>query len=323
MKRQSRILVVDDDPTSREAMALMLGAGRIDEVSVAESGEEALEMLDIGDDGKNAEPRFDAIVLDILMPGIDGIETCAAIRRTRGYRDIPIVLVTGLSEAESLNQAFVAGANDYLTKPVRGVELLARIRSAMRLKRELDRRRAREAELKDTNRELRLAIAPDYFDETNGLPSRAIFRLYAQQAAETDRKHGLLAFQIHDFDRYGSEAGEEAAGELSRAVAGALRSMQAPLDWTLASYGGGLFLAIAPGAARTELVEIGQQAKSAIAEMRMPHGNSADADFVRISVAAALGRGTELLILPSELIRSLELPFAAELQEARVLETYR
>ena len=96
---------------------------------------------------QRARRRVDLILLDIVMPEIDGIEACARIRSDLRYADIPIIMVTSLGDMDSLANAFVAGANDYITKPVNRVELLARVRSALKLKAELERRQAREREL--------------------------------------------------------------------------------------------------------------------------------------------------------------------------------
>src|SRR5580704_17749673 len=78
---------------------------------------------------------------------MDGVEVCARIRNHQRYADLPIIMVTSVDDMDTLSNAFVAGANDYVTKPVNRMELIARVRAALRLKAELDRRQAREREL--------------------------------------------------------------------------------------------------------------------------------------------------------------------------------
>src|SRR6218665_1372172 len=171
MSATSRILIVDDDESLGAAVSLVFQAGGFGEVVHTAFPEDAYALLGLDEDGtsgETAEPRFDVILLDLLMPGIDGIEACARIRMTRRYRDVPILMFSGLNEIESLNQAFIAGANDFLSKPVKNIELLARVRSAMQLKRELDRRRAREAELLKTARGDR-PIGADIIDDNTRL----------------------------------------------------------------------------------------------------------------------------------------------------------
>src|SRR5579863_4562994 len=141
-----RILVVDDSEDSRDLTeGALLSAGYTDIVTVS-SGWEALKILDVG---RNTEdkPSVDVALLDIVMPEMDGVEACARIRNDARYADLPIIMVTALSDMDSLANAFVAGATDYVTKPVNRIELVARVRAALRLKAELDRRLAREREL--------------------------------------------------------------------------------------------------------------------------------------------------------------------------------
>ena len=123
----------------------LLSAGYTDIVTAA-SGWEALKILDVGRTTEEA-PAVDVVLLDIVMPEMDGVEACARIRNDARYADMPIIMVTSLDDMDSLANAFVAGATDYITKPVNRVELVARVRAALRLKQELDRRLAREREL--------------------------------------------------------------------------------------------------------------------------------------------------------------------------------
>lgn len=306
MTSVSNILVVDDDDESREATALILNAGGFEDVVMARSAEDAYALLDLAADDEDEPPRFDVILLDIMMPEIDGIEACARIRTTRRYRDIPILMVSGMRNVESLNQAFVAGAHDYITKPINRMELLARVRSALRLKRELDRRRARESELRSDNRELRLTSAPDYFDEVTKLPSRSAFQLLVQIAADADRPCGLIALLVDELGLYRSEMGDDATHALIVSASTAVSAVAAPLNWALCSYGDGLFLILAPGADRDAMERIADAARANIAALHLPHGNSAERDEVRLRAMAAGAQGTALLGLPATLISAIE-----------------
>lgn len=306
MKQAARILVVDDDSESRSAIELVLNAGDFDQVTLTDSADGAFALLDLENDDELVPPVFDVVLLDVMMPGADGIEACARIRNTRRYRDTPILIVSGLRETEALNQAFLAGAHDYITKPLNRMELLARVRSAMRLKRELDRRRAREADLRNSNRELRLTTAPDYFDTNTLLPSRAAFQFLVQNAADTDRAFGMLAFLIHDFALYRTAQGDAAAQALCRKIAIAVSRVEAPLNWTLCSYEDGLLMVLAPEATEAVLNHMADQVRERVISMQIQHGNSAEGDHVRLRVAAGRGRGAELLALPAGLIRAVE-----------------
>lgn len=141
------ILVVDDTENSRDiAEAALLSAGYRD-VSTAGSAIEAYGFLGLEKSLDGDDADIDLILLDIVMPEIDGIEACARIRSDARYSDLPVIMVTALADMDSLSNAFVAGATDYITKPLNHIELLARVRSALKLKAELDRRQAREREL--------------------------------------------------------------------------------------------------------------------------------------------------------------------------------
>jgi sigma-B regulation protein RsbU (phosphoserine phosphatase) len=94
--------------------------------------------------------------MDIMMPDISGIEAIKEIRSHPDYQDIPILVVSARSETDSLVEAFEAGAVDYLTKPINELELIARIRSMLRLKSETDHRKFHEKELEELARELEL-----------------------------------------------------------------------------------------------------------------------------------------------------------------------
>jgi phosphoserine phosphatase RsbU/P len=143
------LLVVDDSRVAQLHLCSLLeraGYGA-DMVLVAQSAAEAFSIL-----GTEAPERagtgVDLILLDVIMPEMNGVEACRRIRSTEHLRDIPIIMVTGQSEKEQLAAAFAAGAMDYIVKPANAVELGARVRSALNLKHQIDLRRAREREVR-------------------------------------------------------------------------------------------------------------------------------------------------------------------------------
>jgi putative two-component system response regulator len=125
-----RILVVDDNPQARELIrASLVGDGYT--VTMAEGGEEAL--------AKVAQEVPEVILLDISMPGLNGYEVCARLKGNETTRLIPIVFLTSLSDFEDKLRGIEVGGDDFLTKPFRKVELLARVKSLLRVKRLNDR----------------------------------------------------------------------------------------------------------------------------------------------------------------------------------------
>ncbi len=130
----ARILIVDDVAANLRLLEARLTAEYY-QVATAQDGHDALALA------HSWQP--DLILLDVMMPGLDGFETCRALKRDRATRHIPVVMVTSLGQNEERVRGLEAGADDFLTKPVDFITLLARTRSLVRLKRLLDEWRVR------------------------------------------------------------------------------------------------------------------------------------------------------------------------------------
>jgi DNA-binding NtrC family response regulator len=122
---RAKILVVDDHPSNVKAIRMKLQAEGHDIVE-ASNGAEALEKLE-------AE-HPDLVLLDIMMPGIDGYETCTRIKERNGESFTPVILVTAKTDVDSLVKGFDSGADDYITKPFKPIELVARVRGMLRIR---------------------------------------------------------------------------------------------------------------------------------------------------------------------------------------------
>ncbi|MGM9491979.1 sensor histidine kinase [Ideonella sp. YS5] len=134
------VMVVDDVAANLQVMASELERGGYS-VVVAQGGEEAMERA--------ALVRPDLILLDVLMPGIDGFETCRRLKASQATRDIPVIFMTALSDTPQKLAGFDVGAVDYVTKPLDGTEVLARVKTQVALaemRRELADRNARLAQ---------------------------------------------------------------------------------------------------------------------------------------------------------------------------------
>lgn len=150
------ILIVDDSPDQQILLRAILGKAGYTDLLSANSAEAAFPML--GMDGQETPSHVDLILMDVLMPDLDGVEACRQIKSRPHLCDIPIIMVTAKSDHSNLQAAFAAGAIDYITKPVNSIELLARASSALALKKEMDCRKAREEELRRSNEELQKAL---------------------------------------------------------------------------------------------------------------------------------------------------------------------
>jgi DNA-binding response OmpR family regulator len=125
-----RILIVDDDPNTLEILRRWLNREGYATVS-ADNGPACLQAL--------TKEAFDVIVLDVMMPGMDGLQVCERLRESDAWRGIPVVLLTAKDDLETRSRGMMLGVSEYLTKPVNKLELFARLRAQLH-SRELERR---------------------------------------------------------------------------------------------------------------------------------------------------------------------------------------
>ena len=154
---QGSLLVVDDDAMNRDMLSRRLARHGYT-VAVAEDGEQALKMIE--------GQRFDLVLLDIMMPGVSGLQVLDILRRRYSMADLPVIMATAKDESSDIVEALKLGANDYVTKPLDFPVVLARTESQLALKRareEIQRLAARledqAAQLADWNRTLEQRVA--------------------------------------------------------------------------------------------------------------------------------------------------------------------
>lgn len=236
------LLVVDDDAMNRDVLSRRLVRSGY-KVLTADSGAQALEMVN--------GHRFDALLLDVMMPGMSGVETLRRLRQSRSMSELPVVMVTANSRSEDVVQALGLGANDYVTKPIDFPIALARIKT------QVTARRA---------------------DPLTGLPNRTIFmdqldRLITRPDA---RKDGTFAVYFVDIDRFkqindsiGHLGGDEVLVGVARRLENALRSADARLgsEHALARPGGDEFTILVDGLIdAAEAQEVGDLLVAAVSE---------------------------------------------------------
>ena len=227
------------------------------------------KILDIGRNSSNGTVPVDIVLLDIVMPETDGIEACAYIRSQERYEDLPIIMITSLDDMGSLASAFVAGANDYITKPVNRIELLARLRSALKLKEELEQRRERERELLNFLSSWGDRRATLWIDEATGLFVGEVAEAYLTSGDEQgdDDLVSVITLAIDRLDAVKESQGEKIARTIYLQAAKAVRATLATVGVVAAAYRNGLIVIIAPDFGPTSGKKLAQSMCTAIAQL--------------------------------------------------------
>ncbi len=252
------VLVVDDMQFSRTVVASALRDSGCNDVRLAENAPEALEIL--------AERTADVVLVDWVMPGMDGLELLDRIRQIdeRTQRYTAVIMFTGKEGDDAMMEAFAHGVDDYLRKPFREAELVARVYAAGRMASLQNALLETASAMQAENEQLRRINAIDPITQMGN-------RRYAVERLEVllrqvSTRHGALGFSLVDIDglrhineRYGYEAGDE----VLRTVGQRLRRSVRPLD-DVARWGGGCFAVLmyytgaqrSPAAAIARLVNV-------------------------------------------------------------------
>ncbi len=200
-----KILIVDDVPTNIELLSITL-ASRNYQIFTAESGTKTLEIT--------PELQPDLILLDIMMPGENGIETCKKLKNSELTRDIPIIFVTAKGGGDDIIEGFNAGGVDYILKPYRLPEVLARVETHLRLKKSIRDKDNLISELKDTQEVLMNSAKKDLL---TGLWNRPGLeeKLFQEQlkSQSTEKAFSLILADIDHIskinDKFGISIGDQ------------------------------------------------------------------------------------------------------------------
>ncbi len=288
------ILIVDDSPDMRTSLQRVLAMEGFREVMTAGSACEAFELLGMNNPGGVA-PHVDVVLMDLTMPGMDGLEAVRRIKAQSWLRDVPVLVVTGRTEETDLEAAFTAGATDYIRKPIHPVELLARLRSAIALKQELECRRQRERELLTVTRQLQEANQAlqrlSTLDPLTGVANRRHFNeVLAHEWNRGARERTPLSAVMIDVDHfkayndvYGHPQGDACLCRVAHALQAAVKR---PAD-LLARYGGEEFVILLPRTSLPGAVALAEEARRRVEALKIPHVRSPIQPYVTISLGVA------------------------------------
>ena len=270
-----RILVVDDHPDNVEIINVRLSS-RGYHIETATNGEEALQRV------RDNPP--DLILLDVMMPLMDGYEVSRRIKNDPELPFVPIILVTARDSTQDKVDGLDAGADDYLTKPVNFPELEARVRSMLRIKRLQDELDQKNRELEFVNKRLRKLSITDGLTEL--FNHRHIHELLHEEFERTKRSGEPMSVVMMDLDRfkavndtYGHPTGDVILYE----TASILRQTVREIDM-VGRYGGEEFIAILPGADEQAGHQFAERVRQTVAE----HVYRDEANEVRMTVSGGV-----------------------------------
>ncbi|MER3446092.1 MAG: diguanylate cyclase response regulator [Candidatus Dadabacteria bacterium] len=287
-----KILIVDDSPDSQLLIKSILNYAGYKDLLTANSALEAFRQLGM-DNLASASTDIDLILMDVVMPEMDGIEACRLIKSFEYLRDIPIIIVT--ATAKDLQMAFAAGATDYITKPLNKVELLARVSSALRLKREIDNRKAREQELMKLTQQLeelnQILQRLSSSDGLTGVANRRHFDLVLKQewrrAIRDATPLSLILIDVDFFKAYNDTYGHQMGDDCLKRVANSLKGvLKRPTD-LIARYGGEEFVALLPKTDTDGAAALAEGMRAGIEALGIAHARSQVTDRVTISLGVA------------------------------------
>jgi diguanylate cyclase (GGDEF)-like protein len=247
------ILIVDDSRDDTQLLKTMLESAGYRDILTADSAEAAYHILGIKDTSHTA--KVDLILLDVLMPAVNGIQVCRRIKSIDRLRDIPVVIVTVQSDPVDLQLAFAEGAIDYIRKPLIKVEMLARVRSVLRLAQEITRRKSREQELlqvmqqlEEANERFRQLSSQDGLTEiANRRRFDEFFEQEWRRAVRDALPVSLIFFDIDFFKAYNDTYGHLAGDDCLKQVVHVVKTMLSRPGDLLCRYGGDEFVAALPG----------------------------------------------------------------------------
>lgn len=267
MTERAVVLIVDDEIANIEIMNAALEDQY--EVCFATSGAQAIEVA------KSVLP--DLILLDVLMPGIDGYEVCRTIKQDPLLVDIPIIFSTGLDDQDAEAHGLSLGAIDYITKPIQPVILTARVRNHIELKRLRDKL-------------AQMAVT----DALTGLSNRRhleeVLKTETARLSQTEEWLSFIMVDIDFFKAFNDTYGHPVGDRCIAMVASALnRAVRRAADLP-ARYGGEEFACVLPGIDPDGAMSVALDIQAQVRSLGIPHAASSISGFVTVSVGITSAR---------------------------------
>ena len=259
--RQPRLLVVDDQPVNIQALYQAFSADH--QVLMATNGEQALKIA--------VSKQPDLVLLDVMMPGMDGHEVCHRLKADESTRDIPVIFVTAHSDEASETLGLEMGAVDFISKPINTKIVRARVKTQLTLKAQADL--------------LRQWV---YIDGLTGVYNRRHFdeRLASEwaRAVRGGTELSVVLLDVDFFKRYNDRYGHQAGDDCLRRLAACLKdTLKRPTD-LVARYGGEEFVCLLPDTPLAGAMSLAEHLRDNVAALALEHADSAAASVVTVSL---------------------------------------
>jgi diguanylate cyclase (GGDEF)-like protein len=259
------ILIVDDEPQNLHLLGGILREEH--EVIIATSGREAIRRV-------CSETSPDLILLDIVMPDMDGLDVCRELKANPATEGIPIIFITARDKVADEAEGFAVGAVDYIAKPFSADIVRARVRTHLTLKRQADK-----------------LASLTVIDELTGLPNRRRFNQRLEdewkRAVRSGKALTLVMIDVDHFKRYNDNYGHSAGDDCLRYVARALDKVVQRAADMVARYGGEEFVAILPDTNAIQGLQVGERFCDTISALQLEHKYSPSGKHITISVGVA------------------------------------
>ncbi len=263
-----RLLVVDDQAINIQVMHQIFGAQY--QVFMATSGAQALKLC-------RSNPP-DLVLLDIVMPDMDGFEVCSALKADPLTRDVPVIFVTAHTDAAMETLGLELGAVDFISKPINPAVVRARVKTQITLKFQTD-----------------LMRKLVFLDGLTGVFNRRYFdqqlTIEMARSLRTRAPLTLIMLDVDFFKRYNDRYGHQAGDDCLRQIALTLKkSLRRPAD-LVARYGGEEFVCILPETGLNDALTLAQELLNIVRALGIPHNDSDVADIVTVSLGVASHNG--------------------------------
>ncbi|GEB70742.1 diguanylate cyclase [Pseudoalteromonas carrageenovora] len=264
MSKRAKVLIVDDDPLNRLVLEKTLKDEH--DVFLVDSGEKALTFV--------KTTQVDLIILDVIMPGIDGYEVLVQLKENPITQSVPIIFISANRSHDDEAKGLELGAMDYITKPFSPSIVRVRVRNQLLIKQKNDL--------------LEMLASIDGLTE---IPNRRYLDENLSREWRRSKRSGtplsVLLMDIDHFKRYNDCYGHRAGDECLKEVAQVLAAQCERGSDFIARYGGEEFAAVLPGVGKADAIEFANKIRSAVNALDIEHKASLNADHITISIGIA------------------------------------